>query len=120
MTPKQAKMALTLPVYAILTGQAHAEFTGSNLASPSKLVVIRANSGGCAKSPLGKGVGLPCTVNGKQWNTAVRPILQDPLWNSANPILSAVSTYNWTYLLEALGNAIAQSFSDAGYGPVDC
>lgn len=120
MTPKQAKKALTLPVYAILTGQAHPEFTGSNLASPSKLVVIRGNTGHCASTPGGRGLGLPCTVNGKQWNTAVRPILEDPLWNSANPIFSAISTSNWSYMLETLGNAIAQSFSDAGYGPVNC
>jgi hypothetical protein len=120
MTPKQAKNMLALPVYALLTGKAHPEFTGGNLASPSKLVVIRANNGGCAKSPLGKGLGLPCTLNGKQWNTAVRPILEDPLWDSANPIFAAVSTSNWSYMLETLGNAIAQSFSDAGYGPINC
>jgi hypothetical protein len=59
-------------------------------------------------------------VNGKQWNTAVRPVLEDPMWSSTNPIVSAVSTYNWTYFLNALGDAIAQSFSDAGYGPIDC
>lgn len=120
MTPKQAKKVLTLPVYAILTGQAHPEFTGSNLASPSKTVTIRANSVGCAATPLGKGLGLPCTVDGTQWETAVLPVLQSPIWNASNPIFSAVSTSNWSYMLETLGNAIAQSFSDAGYGPIDC
>jgi len=121
LTPNEAKRMLTLPVYAILTGQAHPEYTGSNVASPSKLVVIRANSGGArTKDPFGKGLGLPCSVNGKQWNTAVRPVLEDPRWNASNAIFTAVATSNWSYFLESLGNALAQSFSDAGYGPVDC
>lgn len=119
LTPKEAKEKLTLPLYAILTSQAQATFVGSNLASPGSLVSVVSAGGGCASTPDGKGVGLPVRVNGRQWQSAVVPVLRDPQWVAGNNAFGAVTATNWTYLLTAFGNAIAQSFSDAGYGPVD-
>jgi len=119
LTPKQAKEKLTLPLYAVITGQAHPTYPTGNLASPSALVSIVPNDGGCARTPDGRGTGLPCHVNGKQWQTAVVPVLQNPLWDPSNLGFHALAGSNWTNLLTVLGNAIAQSFSDAGYGPVD-
>ena len=47
------------------------------------------------------------------------PVLQSQQYTPGNPTILAVSNNNWTYFLNTLGDAIAQSFSDAGYGPVD-
>lgn len=119
LTPQQAKEQLTLPLYAVISGQAHAEFFGSNLASPGRMVAIRPNAGRCAISPDGRAFGLGIRINCKQWLTAVVPVLQSQQFTPGSPSASFVAPNNWTYYLEALGNAIAQSFSDAGYGPVD-
>ena len=119
LTPQQAKKLLTLPLYAIVTGQAHPEFLGSNLASPGRTVKIVANTGRCANSPDGRAFGLGIQVNCKQWLTAVVPVLQSQQFTPGSPSAAFVAPNNWNYYLEALGNAIAQSFSDAGYGPVD-
>jgi len=51
--------------------------------------------------------------------TAVVPVLQDPRFTPQNAVITALLQNQWQVYLEALGNAIAQSFSDAGYGPVD-
>ena len=119
LTPLQAKKQLTLPLYAVLTGQAHPTFPTSNLASPSALVSIVPNGGGCARSPGGRGIGLPVHVNDKQWRTAVLPVLQDPTWAAVNTGFQLLAGSNWSTALAALGGAIAQSFSEAGYGPID-
>lgn len=119
LTPQQAKKLLTLPLYAIISGQAHAEFRGSNLASPGETVAIVPNFGRCAIDPGGRGFGLGIQVNCKQWLTAVVPVLQSQQFTPGSPSVIFTGGQNWNYYLEALGNALAQSFSDAGYGPVD-
>jgi len=119
LTPQQAKKELTLPLYALITGQVHAEFIGSNLASPGRVVRLVPNSGRCAISPDGRAFGLGIRVNCKQWQTAVVPVLQSQQFTPGSPSAVFTGGNNWNYYLEALGNAIAQSFSDAGYGPVD-
>jgi len=119
LTPQQAKKQLTLPLYAMITGQAHAEFQGSNLASPGRMVAIVPNNGNCASLPGARGFGSSIRVNGRQWQRAVLPVLQSQQYTPGTPTIAAVSSANWTYFLTTLGDAIAQSFSDAGYGPVD-
>ncbi len=116
-TPKQAKEVLTLPIYALITGHAQAEFPGSNLASPSQVVTIAPTLPVGFPSNRSLGAFQRCVINGKQWNTAVVPILQSPNWSSGT-VLGLGNTSN-SYFLDALGNAIAESFSNAGYGPVD-
>jgi len=119
MTPKEAKQALALPVYAVLAGQAQPVFPTSNLASPSSLVGIFAHSGtSCRVSPNGKTVTLPVWVNGRQWHRAVLPVLQDPRWVNTNSVWIATVTYDLTLLVSMIGDALAQSFHDAGYGPL--
>lgn len=119
LTPKQAKEALTLPLYALITGQAQAKFEGSNLASPGKIVAIIPNGTGCQNMRSGQAYGSVVRVNCRQWQRAVLPVLQSQQFTPGNVTAFSVSQQNWTYFLNALGNAIAQSFSDAGYGPVD-
>ena len=119
LTPQQAKKQLTLPLYAVITGQAHAEFRESNLASPGSMVAIVPNNGSCASLPGGRAFGTAIRVNGRQWRLAVLPVLQSQQFTPGSPSAGLVGPGNWSYYLEALGTAIAQSFSDAGYGPVD-
>jgi hypothetical protein len=119
LTPKEAKDALALPVYAVLAGQAQAVFPTSNLASDSSLVGIFAHAGvSCRVSPNGKTITLPIWVNGRQWRRAVLPVLQDPRWNNALPVWQATAATNLTTLVDMLGNALAESFHEAGYGPL--
>lgn len=119
LTPQQAKEALTLPLFALITGQAQARFIGSNLASPGSMVKIDPVGARCATLPDGRGFGTSVRVNCQQWNSAVLPVLQSQQFTPGSPTATFTAPSNWTYYLEALGNAIAQSFSDAGYGPVD-
>jgi hypothetical protein len=119
LTPQQAKKLLTLPLYAVITGQAHPEFIGSNLASPGRMVAIVPNGERCASLPNGRGMGTNIRINCKQWESAVLPVLRSQQFTPGSPSSTFVAPSNWTYYLEALGDAIAQSFSDAGYGPVD-
>ena len=119
LTPQQAKKLLTLPLYALISGQAHAEFRGSNLASSGSMVAIVPNNGGCSQTPAGRAFGTGIRVNGRQWERAVLPVLQSQQFIPGSSAVTAVASSNWTYFLNALGDAVAQSFSDAGYGPVD-
>lgn len=119
MTPLEAKQTLALPVYAILAGHAQPVFPTSNLASTSSLVGIFAHSGaGCRTLPDGKTIPLPVWVNDRQWHRAVLPVLQNPLWSSSNAWWATVAGHDLTTLVELIGNALAQSFHDAGYGPL--
>ena len=119
LTPKEAKDMLAAPIYAVLAGQAQAVFPTSNLASTSSLVGIFAHSGvGCRVSPTGKTITLPVWVNGRQWHRAVLPVLQDPRWDNSLPVWQVTANNNLTLLVEMLGHALAQSFHDAGYGPL--
>jgi hypothetical protein len=83
------------------------------------MVAIVPNGGGCASLPGGRAFGTAVRVNGRQWQRAVVPLLQSQQFTPGNPTIAAITGANWTYFLNALGGAIAQSFSDAGYGPVD-
>lgn len=119
LTPLEAKQTLALPVWAILSGYAQPVFPTSNLACTSSLVGIFAHSGvGCRVYPNGKTIPLPVWVNDRQWHRAVLPVLENPLWSSSNAWFGSMSLYNQTTLIELIGNALAQSFHDAGYGPL--
>jgi hypothetical protein len=49
----------------------------------------------------------------------VLPVLQDARWNPNNPAFKFMALTNVTVLVNAIGEALAQSFHDAGYGPID-
>lgn len=118
-TPAQAKKLLALPVYAVLTQQAVPIFTGTSLAAPSGLVgVFRLPGTHCRHMASGMTLVLPVWINGPQWERAIVPVLTAPMWNSTNLIFQSVQTNNLSLLVNMLGNALAQSFHDAGYGPL--
>lgn len=119
LTPKQARDVLAIPVYAVLTGQATPIFPTTNLASWSGLVGIFRKPGfSCRVLPGGKTAFFPTWVNGRQWERAVVPVLLDPRWNASNPLFQQVSITNLDELVRLIGEALAQSFHDAGYGPL--
>jgi hypothetical protein len=119
LTPKQAKDLLAVPVYALLNGSAVPIFPGTSLSGPSGLVGIFRKPGyGCRGLPTGKATAFPCWVNGTQWERAVVPVLADPQWLSTNLLFQQLASNNLSYLVNAIGEALAQSFHDAGYGPL--
>lgn len=67
---------------------------------------------------LGTGTGLPVWINDKQWETAVVPVLTDPRFQGPALIFSTFASNNLTAAIELVGDALAQSFHDAGYGPL--
>lgn len=119
LTPAEAKKKLALPVYAVLAGQAVPIFPGTSLAAPSGLVGIFQKPGySCRVLPGGKGMTLPVWVNDRQWERAVVPVLTDPRWSGSSTINQFLISTNFTLLVEAIGDALAQSFHEAGYGPL--
>ena len=119
LTPQQARDLLALPVYAILRGDAVPIFPGTSLASASGLVgIFRKPGTTCRTLPVGRGLVLPMWLNDKQWETAVVPVLVDPRFQGQNPAFATTATYNLTYLVQTVGNALAVSFHEAGYGPL--
>jgi len=119
LTPKQAKTVLAAPVYAILSGRAVPIFPGTNLASSSGLVGIFRKPGNHWRAISGRvAAGYPVWVNGRQWNRAVVPVLTDPRWSTANPVFAQTASTNLNHVIDLIGEALAQSFHEAGYGPL--
>ena len=119
LTPEEAKRKLAIPVYAMLVGDAVPIFPGTSLAAPSALVGIFIKPGKkCRGLSKGATAIFPVWINDKQYETAVVPVLVDSQDNAQSAVFQALSSSNLSYLIEALGNALAQSFHDAGYGPL--
>lgn len=119
LTPKQARDLLAVPVYALLNGAAVPIFPGTSLSGPSGLVGIFRKPGYSGRSfASGKATSFPCWVNGTQWERAVVPVLEDPQWLATNLLFQQISSHNLNYLVDAIGEALAQSFHAAGYGPL--
>jgi len=118
-TPEQARRLLALPVFAILRGDAVPIFPGTSLAAPSGLVgVFRKPGTTCATIPVGRGLVLPVWLNDRQWERAVVPVLIDPRFQGSNLMFQATASNNLSYLVQAIGNELALSFHEAGYGPL--
>jgi hypothetical protein len=119
LTPKQARDALAIPVYAVVSGYATPIFPTTNLASWSSLVGIFMKPGGsCRTLRRGQTAFYPVWVNGRQWERAVVPVLLDPRWNASNPLFQFVAFSSPSEIIRLIGEALAQSFHDAGYGPL--
>lgn len=111
-TPSEAKSILAIPVYGILTGRAVPVFPGSSVANPSGIVGIYRTPGqGAPLDPVG---GFPVWVNGQQWERAVVPVLLDSRWRSLRSLLLSSVTEN----VRLIGETLALSFHQAGYGPI--
>lgn len=113
-TPEEAQDLLAAPVLFILMGKAEVHFPDSSVAAPSGFVHV---------SRKGKAFGLrylprfPVTVQWKQWDVAVVPVLQDPRFDVRSPLnRRAIDDGNLRDLINKIGLALKQSFEAAGYG----
>lgn len=119
LTPEQARKILALPVYAVLRGQAVPIFPTTNLASTSGLVGIFRKPGGSCRNLLdGKTMVLPVWVNDRQWERAVVPVLLDPRFTNSNPTFVQTSSVALNSVVDMIGDVLAVSFHEAGYGPL--
>lgn len=119
LTPAQAKKILALPVYAVLRGVAVPIFPGTSLAAPSGLVgIFRTPGSSCKILATGKVLVLPVWLNDRQWERAVVPVLQDQRWQNSNLTFQAIASNNLNLIVSTLGDALAESFHAAGYGPL--
>jgi hypothetical protein len=62
--------------------------------------------------------GFPTSFNWKQWQTAVVPVLLDPRFDPDKPVIKEMVDRNPREYAELLGEALAVSFHEAGYGPL--
>lgn len=119
LTPAQARSTLAVPVYAILQGQAMPVFPGTSLAAPSGLVgIFKTPGGSCRILPKGEIAGFPVWLNDRQWERAVVPVLLDPRFQSSNVNFQVTASTNLSSVIGMIGEALAVSFHEAGYGPL--
>ena len=117
LTPAEAKVKLALPVLALLRGDAVPVFPGTSLAGPSgKVGIFRKPGSNCRGLPSQKVLTLPVWLNDRQWERAVLPVLQSSQWNSAG--FQSLFNLNGAEAVRQLGEALALSFHQAGYGPL--
>ena len=119
-TPEEARRELTLPVLLVLVDAARLDFGFSTVGAPAKTVFIRRSTRttDAVRSWRNLNYGLEgnsVAINDKQWETAVRPVLEQYI--DQRPILQAFLDRGLVQqALDILGAALAQSFKDAGYG----
>jgi hypothetical protein len=120
LTPAEAQKKLAIPVYAMLQKDVVPIFPGTSLAACSSLVGLFVVPGSkCRSLSNGMMAIFPVWINAKQYNTAVVPVLTDPRFDPTQPVFQSFSANNNTHLMvQAIGEALAQSFHDAGYGPL--
>ena len=109
LTPDEAKGILTIPLLGVLAGDNQVVFPTRNRGNWSDVVLIipiRRNPGSYA---------FPIYVEGRQWEAAVVPVLQDLQWQSQVVKQSGVLQPQW--LQQLFGEALKISFQEAGYGP---
>jgi hypothetical protein len=116
-TPAEAQKSLALPVMYIFLRKAIPIFPGTSRASVSRLVQIRPTVRHDEFLP-GLKCGFPTTVNWKQWGTAVVPVLKDPRFETSKPIIRDMIERNPREYAALIGEALALSFHEAGYGPL--
>lgn len=116
LTPEQAEEQLAGPVFYLLAGFAQPVFPQSTLTAPSPFVLIQRIKG--VPWTLEIAPRFPVSVNGKQWRTAVVPVLESPGYQKNTVMFrSALQNGNYRDLLAQIGASLRQSFLDAGYGP---
>lgn len=121
LTPTEARDKLAVPVLFILLRLAVPIYRGTSRAAWSSLVDIRPLPGFTPNIlPAVTVPGFPVTVNGRQWERAVRPVLEDPRWDPSTPNEGFLLLWegNAPELARIIGEALALSFHEAGYGPL--
>lgn len=120
LTPTQARDLLAVPILYCLLGLAVPIFRNTNRAGWSALVDIRPTVGVPEYLRTVTVPGFPVTVNGRQWERAVRPVLEDPRWDPRKPREGFLLLLRGSapQLAFVIGEALALSFHEAGYGPL--
>jgi len=122
LTPTEAREKLAVPVLYILLKLAVPIYRNTNRAAWSALVDIRPVPGfsGGDVLPSVTVPGFPVTVNGRQWDRAVRPVLEDPRWDPSKPNSGFLLLLkgNAPELARIVGETLALRFHEAGYGPL--
>jgi hypothetical protein len=116
-TPAQAQKLLALPVMYVFLRMAIPIFPGTSRAAASRLVQIRPTVRHDQFLP-GLKCGFPTTFNCVQWETAVVPVLKDPRFETSKPIIREMIDRNPREYAALIGEALALSFHEAGYGPL--
>lgn len=111
LTPGQARVQLAGPVLLILQGGAVPVFPQTSIAAPSREVRILQLPGRRAR--VVSADIYPVIVGGKQWDVAVAPVLEDPRWVSP-----AFRFLPPEVQRSVVGEALAMSFHQQGYGPL--
>jgi len=115
LSPSQAEEQLPIPCLLILQGVAQPIFSIRDRGFPSPVVLI-SRVRACGQDV--PSVTLPFPVDGRQWRTAVVPVLEDETWRVGQPLMSSLlETGGEGEYLRLLGAALRKSFSDAGWGP---
>ena len=119
LSPSQAEVQLPIPCLLILQGVAQPIFSNRDRGFPSPVVLISRVSAyprGMTDTPS---VILPFPVDGRQWRTAVKPVLEDETWGVDQPLMASLMAAGGVgEYLRLLGYALRQSFIDAGWGPM--
>lgn len=112
LTPSEAREKLAVPVLHVLLGLATPLFEQTGVTRPSGLVSIRPTGPGAHQTGYPEFPGVE-TLNAKQWQKAVVPVLVDPRWDVTTPINRSRQPAE---LVRLLGLALEGSFQAAGYG----
>ena len=123
LSPEEAGERLALPCLLILLGLVLIDFNRSTGSSPADLVYIRrAANSHKAQMLLGTEYRLESNIlpiNGKQWKTAVVPVLEKPENDMSLPINRVLLTTGGApQILSRLREDLVASFQAAGYGPL--
>lgn len=114
LTPSEARDRLVIPVIHVLLGIGIPIYETTSVTNPSGLVSVRPKG---IPAPRGVAPLARVTLNGKQWEKAVVPVLTDPRWEMSTPINRELLENRPQDLIALLGEALFQSFQEAGYGP---
>ena len=113
LSAEEAQETLAYPCFFILMELAEPVFPGASRAKPSVFVRVMQTKQGNPHDLLS---GLPVSVQWKQWENCVVPVLEDARWTVRTPMMRDAfrrgAEREW---VEKIGYALKESFEDAGY-----
>jgi len=116
LSPEEAERELAVPCWLILTGAAQSIFPNRDRGTPSPMVLIARVKTRLPSNFDLPHTGLPYPVDWRQWNTAIVPVLKDPMWSPSNPVVAgSLNTGGTQALISLLGRALKASFEAAGW-----
>lgn len=113
ISAEEAQTTLAYPCFYILMERAEPVFPAASRAAPSIFVQVMQTKHGKPHDLLS---GLPVSVQWKQWEDCVVPVLEDERWAVKTPMMRDAfkrgAEREW---VEKIGYALKESFEDAGY-----